>query len=186
MTASRHTTPIVIPPLDAYVVPDTETIGATVVNTGNAVTVDLGTTVALDDGGSAMWVQAATAIPAFNAVIISSNFRASNLTVVNVASGSGGISKQVGWAQISIAVSAQGWVHNSGRVRASLAATASDNAALFCTSTPGLISNITVSAALVAGVVLKAGLQSVSAATSRTVIAPHGAMILHLGGTTTT
>lgn len=181
MTASRHTTPIVIPPLDAYVVPDTETIGATVVNTGNAVTVPLGTTVALDDGGAAMWIQAASAIPAFNAVIIGATHRASNMSTTNVAVTTG-LSKQIGWAQISIAVSAQGWVHTAGRVIGQVASTTHDNGVLFTHATVGLVSNITISAAMVAGVVMKAGVESVSNATTRTLIVPHGAMILPVGG----
>ena len=184
MTASKHTTPLVIPPLGSNVAADTETIGSTVVSTGNAVTVDLGTTIKLDDGGEAVWCQMASAVGQYNAVVVSSNFRASNLTTTNVAQGAGGISSQIGWAQTSIAVSNQGWIHTSGRPIGELAANVGNQNVLFTTATAGALDDATVSAAMVAGVKLKAGATSVSNATARTLIVPVGAMILPLGGTT--
>jgi hypothetical protein len=184
MTASKHTTPIIIPPLDSNIAQETETIGSTVVSTGNAVTVDLGTTIKLDDGGEAVWCQMASAVPAFNAVVVASNFRASNLTTTNVAKGQGGISSQVGWAQTSIAVSNQGWIHTSGRPIAQLAANIGEQNLLFTTATAGFLDDATVSAAMVSGAKPKIGATSVSNATARTIIVPVGAMILPLGGTT--
>ena len=182
MTASRHTTPIIIPALDSTAAQDTETVGSTVVNTGNAVTVPLGTVVSLDDGGEAMYVRAASAVGQYNAVVISSGHIASNLTTTNVAKGDGGISKQVAWAQTSIAVSASGWVHLSGRPIGELAANCANQIALFTTATAGVLDDATVSAAMVAGVCLKIGATSVSNATARTLIVPKGAMILPFGG----
>jgi len=184
MTASRHTTPIIIPALDSTTVQETETIGSTVVNTGNSNTVPLGTTVKLDDGGEAMYCQMASAVGQYNAVVISVGHVASNLTTTNVAKGQGGISRQVGWAQTSIAVSAFGWIHTSGRPIAELAANCAEMVPLFTTATAGALDDATVSAAMVTGAVAKIGATSISNATARTIIVPVGAMILPLGGTT--
>lgn len=184
MTASKHTTPIIIPPLGSNVTQDTETVGTTVVNTGNAVTVELGTTVKLDDGGEAIWCQMTSAVPQYNAVVVSVGFKASNLTTTNCAKGQGGISSQIGWAQTSIAVSNQGWIHTSGRPIGHVLANVAEQVVLFTTATPGSLDDATVSAAMIAGAKLKIGATSVSNATARTIIVPVGCMVLPLGGTT--
>ncbi len=184
MTASKHTTPIIIPALDRTFAQDTETVGSTVVPTGNAPKVDLGTTIKLDDGGEAVFCQMASAVGQYNAVVISSAFVASNLTTTNAAKGAGGISRQVGWAQVSIAVSASGWIHTSGRPIGEVAANCADMIPLFTTATAGIIDSTTVSAAMLAGAVLKIGATSASNATAKTLIVPVGCMILPFGGTT--
>jgi len=173
--ATQHTTPIIIPALDAYSsqTGNTETIGSTVVQTGNAVRMPLGTKVSLNDGGEALYVQALSAIPAFNAVVISVGHVASNLTTTNAADGSG-ISKQVGWAQTSIAISAYGWVQTSGRPKGNLASACADRVILFTTGTAGVLDDATVSAALIAGVVSKT---TISNATAITLMVPTNAFV---------
>jgi hypothetical protein len=137
----------------------------------------LGTTVKTNDGGEAVFCQALSAIGQYNAVVISSGHVASNLTTTNVAAGDGGISKQVGWSQTSIAISAFGWIHTAGRPIGEVAANCANQAILFTTATAGVVDDATISAALIAGVVMKVGATSVSNATARTLIVPVGAYV---------
>jgi len=97
-TMTHHTSPIVIPALDRYV---SQTVGPEV---------QVGTTVSTNDGGTAVYCgPTMSAVAAYNMVVLPEDFRPSNATTTNVADGAGGLGKQVGWAQYSIAVSCYGW-----------------------------------------------------------------------------
>lgn len=130
-----------------------------------------GTTVTTSDGGMAKYVQAGSEIAQFNAVAINENNQVVNLitAVITEATGS---SREVGFAQTSIASGNYGWVQLSGRPKVKLAANCADQVILFTTSTAGTLDDATVSGAMIAGVV--AG-TTISNATAVTCIVPHGA-----------
>ena len=153
-----HTTPIIIPPLDAN---DTE------------ARIPKGTTVALSDGGSATYVRAGSEIARYDAVAIRVDQSVISLTTAAVAEDSGS-TKQVGFAQTSIASGNYGWVQTSGRPKVKLAANCGDQVILFTTATGGVLDDATVSASLIAGVVSKT---TISNATAITCIVPHGAYV---------
>jgi hypothetical protein len=156
-TISNHTTPIILAQaLDA--VSSTEKL-------------PVGTVVATNDGGQAMYVQTMSAISTGNAVVIDVDHRVSNLTTTNA----GTISKQVAWAQTSIAVSVYGWVQLSGRPIGKKAADCQDRVILFTTATAGVVDDITVSEALIAGVVAKTS--STTATLGTLIVGPQGAFI---------
>lgn len=106
----------------------------------------LGTMTTGTDGAVFEYVQALSAISTYNAVCIDQDGKASNLTTTNAAE-----VKAVGVAQISIAVSNYGWVQRAGKMRVNVAANCQDFVALFTTSTPGVVDDVTVSEALVLG-----------------------------------
>jgi len=153
-----HTSPLIIPPLNAN---------------DDEARVRVGTTVALDDGGSATYVEAGSEIAQYSAVAIRVDQSVVGLTTAAVADGTGS-TKQVGFAQTSIASGNYGWVQTSGRPVVNLAANCADKVILFTTSTAGVLDDATVSASLVAGVVSKT---TISNATAITVLVPHGAYI---------
>ncbi len=107
----------------------------------------LGTAVQATDGSLFEYVQAASAIAAYNAVCIDDGNIASNLTTTNAAS-----YRRVGVAQVSIAVSCYGWVQRSGKMRVNVAQACQDFVPLFTTATPGVLDDVTVSEALVLGI----------------------------------
>lgn len=153
-----HTTPIIIPAIDA--VHDT-------------AVVPLGTRVTLSDGGEAVFCLAASGVAQYAGVVIGVDYSAEGLATAAVADGSG-ISKQVGWAQTSAATGKYVWIQTSGRPKGKLATDCADRVTLYTTSTSGVIDDATVSAALLAGVVSKT---TISNATAITLIVPHGAFI---------
>jgi hypothetical protein len=155
---TQHTSPFIIPPLDAN---------------DDEARIRTGTTVALDDGGVAVYVQAGSEIAQFQAVAIRVDQTVVSLTTAAVAEGTGS-TKQVGFAQTSIASGNYGWVQTSGRPKVKLAANCADQVILFTTATEGVLDDATVSASLIAGVVSKT---TISNATAITVIVPHGAYV---------
>ena len=161
-TISHHTTPIILAQaLDAKT--SATSVGAAIV--------PLGLVVDTNDGGRAMYVQAMSAISTANAVVIAEDHRVSNLTTTNA----GTISKQVAWAQTSIASSTFAWVQLSGRPIGKKAANCQDRVILFTTATPGVVDDVTVSEALIAGVVSKSS--STTATVGTLLVGPQGAFI---------
>ena len=157
MTISHHTTPIILP--QALDVVDT------------AQNFPLGTTVKTNDGGEAVYVQAASGVAQYNAVAIGDGYTVVNLTTAQATDGSG-YGKEVAFAQTSIASSSYAWVQKSGRPIGKLAANCADKVILFTTSTAGTLDDATVSAAYVVGVVSKT---TISNATAVTLMVPNGA-----------
>jgi len=171
MSITHHTTPIIIPALDTTTAAETEVIGTTTVKTGNSVLVQTGTRVKTNDGGEAVYVQAGSAIPQYNMVVLAVDNTVTNATTALLTDGSG-TAKEVGWAQTSIASGSYGWVQTSGRPKGKLATDCADRVILFATATAGVLDDATVSAAYVVGVVSKT---TISNATAITLMVPNGA-----------
>jgi len=127
----------------------------------------VGTTVNLDDGGQAVYVQAASDVAQYSAVAVLGNNTVAPLTTTNSAN-----SKAVGFAQVSIASAAYGWVQLGGKPVVKLAASCNPAVPLYTTATAGVLDDAVVSGGLVAGIV---ALSTASGATSLTCVAgyPH-------------
>lgn len=123
-------------------------IGVALGNVDTSPVFNLGTTVNLDDGGQAVYVQAASAVSAYNAVAVRADGTANNLTTTNSAE-----CKRVGFAQVSIASGSYGWVQTGGKVRVNLLTLCQDFVPLYTTATEGALDDATVSGGLVAGLV---------------------------------
>lgn len=161
MSITHHTSPIIIPQaLD---------------KTDTTQNFPLGTVVDTNDGGKAVYVQAGSAVSTFNAVVIGVDYVAVGASTAKVADDTG-VSKQLGFAQTSIASGSYGWVQVSGRPKAKLAANCADRVTLYTTSTEGVLDDGTVSAALVAGVVSKT---TISNATAVTLMVPVTGAFIH-------
>lgn len=132
----------------------------------------VGTTVVLSDGGLAMYVSALSTISTFMAVGIDGDGNAYPLTTTNSAT-----SKKIGFAQVSIASAAFGWVQLSGKPKVAVLASCSDNVPLYTTSTAGSLDDAVVSTGLVLGVTIPTRATSVSNATAVTCTAVVGCMI---------
>jgi len=130
-------------------------------STDSTAALNTGTVVTLDDGGMAVYVQAASAISQYNAVAIPNTNIALNATTARVAD-----TKRVGFAQVSIASGYYGWVHLGGKVRVNVSASCLPAVALYTTSTEGRLDDATVSGALVAGVVTEVTASATSAMTA--------------------
>jgi hypothetical protein len=130
-------------------------------DTQTSPSVNVGTLVNLDDGGQAVYVQAASEISQFNAVCIPGTNVAQNATTARVAS-----TKRVGFAQVSIASGYYGWVQLGGKVRVNVSASCLPGVALYTTTTEGRLDDATVSGALVAGVVTEVTASATSAMTA--------------------
>jgi hypothetical protein len=130
-------------------------------STDSTAAINPGTVVTLDDGGMAVYVQAASAIAQYNAVAIPNTNIALNATTDRVAD-----TKRVGFAQVSIASGYYGWVHLGGKVRVNVSASCLPAVALYTTSTEGRLDDATVSGALVAGVVTEVTASATSAMTA--------------------
>ena len=131
---------------------------------------NLGTCVNLDDGGQAIYVQAASAVSQYAAVSVRSDNKAVPVTTTNAAD-----SKRFAVAQVSIASGSFGWVQSGGVMRVNLAASCNPAVPLFTTATAGVLDDATVSGGgvgLVAGIVATA---TASGATAITCVAgfPH-------------
>ena len=138
----------------------------------------LGTTVRLNDGGSAMLVESsASACSTFAAVVINESYVATMLTTGNARSSG----NQVGFAQTSIATGYCGWVQLGGRPRVNLNTNCAPFVNLYTTGTAGVLDDTTVSGSggMVMGVF--AG-TSISTATAVTVIANHGPFVISVVG----
>lgn len=130
-------------------------------DTQTSPSINVGTVVNLDDGGQAVYVQAASEISQYNAVCIPATNIATNATTARVAS-----TKRVGFAQVSIASGQYGWVQLGGKVRVNVSASCLPAVALYTTSTEGRLDDATVSGALVAGVVTELTASATSAMTA--------------------
>ena len=130
-------------------------------DTQPSAAVNVGTVVTLDDGGMAVYVQAASSIAQYNAVAIPNTNIATNATTARVAE-----TKRIGFAQVSIASGSYGWVHLGGKVRVNVSASCLPAVALYTTTTEGRLDDATVSGALVAGVVTELTASATSAMTA--------------------
>jgi hypothetical protein len=130
-------------------------------DTQTSPSINVGTVVNLDDGGQAVYVQAASNISQYNAVCIPNTNIATNATTTRVAA-----TKRVGFAQVSIASGQYGWVQLGGKVRVVVSASCLPAVALYTTSTEGVLDDATVSGALVAGVVTEVTASATSAMTA--------------------
>ena len=142
-------------------------IGVALGNTDTSPQFNVGTTVNLDDGGQAVYVQAASAVAQYDAVSV----RFDN-TVVPITTTNSANSKAVGFAQTSIASAAYGWVQIGGKPVVKLAASCLPAVPLYTTATAGTLDDTAVSGGLVAGIV---AVTTASGATALTCVAgyPH-------------
>lgn len=154
MPASLITTGLVTPPIS---------------DTNSTARARVGTVVATDDGGQAIFVQALSEISTFAAVAIYANNTVQMLTTTLAAT-----TKKVGFAQTSIASGWFGWVQTSGTPRVNLAANCDDNVPLYTTATAGVLDDATVSGGLILGLTSTV---TISNATAVTCIAALGCMV---------
>lgn len=142
-------------------------IGVALGNTDTSPQFNVGTSVNLDDGGQAVYVQAASAVAQYDAVAVLGNNTVVPITTTNSAN-----SKAVGFAQVSIASAAYGWVQIGGKPRVKLAASCLPAVPLYTTATAGTLDDAAVSGGLVAGIV---AVTTASGATALTCVAgyPH-------------
>lgn len=133
-------------------------IGVALGFTDDTAQFNLGTTVNLDDGGQAVYVQAASDVAAYAAVSVLVDDTVVPLTTTNAAE-----SKAVGFAQVSIASAYYGWVQLGGKPRVNVAASCQPNVPLFTTATAGVLDDATVTAGLVAGLVATTSVVTASA-----------------------
>ena len=129
-----------------------------------------GTVVNLNDGGQALYVQAASEVSQYMAVAVLADNTVVPLTTTNAAT-----SKRIGFAQASIVSAQYGWVQVGGVPVVKLAASCLPNVPLFTTATAGTLDDATVSGngvGLVVGIVATA---TASGATAITCVAgyPH-------------
>lgn len=123
-------------------------IGVALSNTDTSPQYALGTTVNLDNGGQAFYVQAGGAVAAYDAVSVKNDDTAVSLTTTTSAG-----TKRVAWAQVAIASGEYGWVQTGSGVTANLAASCQPNVPLYTTATAGVLDDAVVSGGLVLGVV---------------------------------
>jgi len=135
-------------------------IGVSLSYTDTTAQFNLGTTVNLDDGGQAIYVQAASTCATYAAVSVRVDNKVVPLTTTNSAA-----SKAVGFAQVSIASAYYGWVQLGGKPRVNVAAACEPSVPLFTTATAGVLDDATVTGALVAGIVATTSAASASAVT---------------------
>jgi hypothetical protein len=135
-------------------------IGVSLGYTDSSPAFNLGTVVNLDDGGQAIYVQAASTCATYAAVAVQVNNTVVPLTTTNSAA-----SKAVGFAQVSIASAYYGWVQLGGKPRVSVAAACQPSVPLFTTATAGVLDDATVTGGLVAGIVATTSAASASAVT---------------------
>ena len=135
-------------------------IGVALGYTDSSPSFNLGTTVNLDDGGQAVYVQAASTVATYMAVSVLVNNTVVPLTTTNSAN-----SKAVGFAQTSIASAYYGWVQLGGKPRVNVLIGCQPNVPLFTTATAGSLDDATVTAGLVAGLVATTSAASASAPT---------------------
>jgi hypothetical protein len=142
-------------------------IGVALGNTDTSPQFNVGTTVNLDDGGQAVYVQAASTVAQYDAVSVRFNNTVVPITTTNSAN-----SKAVGFAQTSIASAEYGWVQIGGKPVVKLAASCLPAVPLYTTATAGTLDDTAVSGGLVAGIV---AVTTASGATALTCVAgyPH-------------
>ena len=135
-------------------------IGVALDYTDSSPSFATGTTVNLNDGGQAVYVQAASTVSTYMAVSV----RVDNTVVPLTTTNSAG-SKAVGFAQVSIASAYYGWVQLGGKPRVNVAAACEPSVPLFTTGTAGVLDDATVTGGLVAGIVATTSAASASAVT---------------------
>lgn len=125
----------------------------------------LGTRVNTTAGGSAVYVQALSEISTYAAVSVYTDGTAQMLTTTTAAT-----SRNIAFAQTSIASASYGWVQNGpGTLICNIAANCNQYNLLFTTATAGYLDDATVSNCIVMGVVMDSGATSISNATARTI-----------------
>ena len=115
-----------------------------------------------------VYVEVASGIDKYDAVMINQSSKAVPLTTTNSAS-----SKMVGFAQVTMASGAYGWVALQGsNLSVKLAANCAPNVRLYTTATGGVLDDAIVSAGLIEGVIATV---TISNATAVAIIAhnPH-------------
>lgn len=136
-------------------------IGVNLTRVDTSALFPVGTIVNLDNGGQAMYVQSTTsALSTYAAVSIDANGLATMLTTTNAAT-----SPRIGFAQVSIATGAFGWVHLGGNPMVNLAAQCDDGVPLFTTATPGVLDDATVTAGYVMGLINTVTISNATAVT---------------------
>jgi hypothetical protein len=135
-------------------------IGVSLEYTDTSPSFAVGTVVNLNDGGQAIYVQAASTCATWSAVTVTVDNKVAPLTTTNSAN-----SKAVGFAQVSIASAYYGWVQLGGKPRVNVAASCQPSVPLFTTATAGVLDDATVTGGLVAGLVATTSAASASAVT---------------------
>ncbi len=111
---------------------------------GETVTTNIGF------GGEAIYIEALSILSEFNWVVIAEDHKASNMTTANLAAA--GIGWKVGVVQQSVPSGSFAWAHTSGKVQSKIATHTVPRVPLFATTTPGEISDATLSAGYLPGV----------------------------------
>jgi len=150
-------------------------IGVALNNTDSSPSFAVGTTVNLNDGGQAVYVQASSDVSQYAAVSV----RVDN-TVVPITTTNSANSKVVGFAQASIASAYYGSVQIGGKPVVKLAASCLPNVPLYTTATAGVLDDAVVSGGLVAGLVATV---TASGATSLTCVAAYPHVLTGTAGT---
>lgn len=120
----------------------------------------LGTSVTLNDGGRAIYIQAASELSTFSAVGIRSDYKAQMLTTTLAAS-----TRVFAAAQVSIASGYYGWVQQGGSFKVNLNTNCDDNVPLYTTATAGVLDDATVSGGLIGGIVSTVTISTATAVT---------------------
>lgn len=137
-------------------------IGVNLTRVDSSAQFPVGTIVNLNDGGQAMYVQSTTsALSTYAAVSIDAAGLATMLTTTNA-----GTSPRIGFAQVSIATGAFGWVNLGGTVLANCAAQCAPNVPLFTTATAGVLDDATVTAGYVFGAIVTTTISNATATTA--------------------
>lgn len=133
----------------------------------------VGTRVRTNDGGEAIYIQAASEISTYACAVILEGYTALMSTTARVTEATGE-NLQLGFAQTSIASAYYGWLQTAGRPLANLAANCADRVALFTTATAGVLDDAIVSIGYLPGVWAAT---TISNATAVTLMIPNGAFI---------
>lgn len=126
----------------------------------------LGTVVQTTDGGTAMYVRAASTIAQYDAVIIvnTSSATGASIAAVPVTTTNAATSQQLAFAQTALASGEYGWVYLSGHnLRVKTLVACQPAVPLYTTSTAGSLDDTIVTAGYCLGVVLMSSATSASA-----------------------
>ena len=144
------------------------TLGVKVDRVDASAAFSVGTRKPGNEASEWVYVEVASAISQYDAVMINQSSKAVPLTTTNSAS-----SKMVGFAQVSMASGQYGWVALQGtNLSVKLAANCAPNVRLYTTGTAGVLDDAIVSAGLIQGVIATV---TISNATAVAIIAhnPH-------------
>lgn len=134
----------------------------------------LGTTVKLNDGGTAILVcSSVSACSTYAAVVIGESYKANMLVTGNARSGG----NQLAFAQTSIATGYCGWVQFGGRPKVNLLANCAPFVPLFTTTTAGALDDTTISAASGGMIIGVYAAVSISNATAVTCMSHNGPIV---------